>query len=199
MKSLSRLLFQIWIAPAFGAFLNGFSLSEEGHYVNLLPPASITGGTGQISPGFSMKNYKHASIIINLGAEATQLSGTLLVYLVPTATGTGIAIPFNYYYQAAGGAGGDDVLSSIQNATSAGVTLSATNAPANGVIIIEIDANELESAAGALAGTADAGSLGQDSYVSLVIPSAAAANFAQVGVVLSGSRFANVASPTVTT
>lgn len=179
--------------------MQGFNVAEAGHVVNLLSPASITGGTGQISPGFSMKNYKHASIIILLGAEATQLSGALQLFLLPTAAGTGIAIPFNCYFQAAGGAGGDDVLGTIQNIGASGLVLSASNAPANGLIVIELDANELEAAGGALAGTALAGSLGQDSYVSLAIPSSAAANYACVIVVLSGARFANAASPTVTT
>jgi len=178
--------------------MQGFNISEAGHVVNLLPPASITGGTGTISPGFSMKNYKHASIIIALGAEATQLSGNLLVQLLPTATGTGVDIPFNYYFQSAGGAGGDDVLSTINNAPAAGFTMSASNAPANGLIVIEIDVNELESTLGALAGTVLAGSLGQNNYVSLVIPSAAAANFASVIVVLSGARYEEGQSPSVT-
>jgi hypothetical protein len=66
------------------------------------------------------------------------------------------------------------------------------------MIVIEIDVNELESASGALAGTPLAGSLGQDAYVSLSIPSAAAANYASVVVVLSGARFAYAGSPTVT-
>jgi hypothetical protein len=178
--------------------MQGWNIAEAGHAVNLLPPQSITGGTGTISPGFSMKLYKHATIIILLGAEASQLSGNLLVQLLPTATGTGIDIPFNYYCQAAGGAGGDDVLSAINNAPATGLVLSASNAPANGMIVIEIDANELESASGALAGTALAGSLGPDKYVSLVIPSAAAANFAAVVVVLSGAREAYAQSPSVT-
>lgn len=175
--------------------MNGFNIAEAGHVVNLLPPASITGGTGTVSPGFSMKNYKHASIIILLGAEATQLSGNLLVQLLPTATGTGIDIPFDYYY----GVSGTDVLSAIQNAPAAGFVLSSTNAPANGIIVIEIDANELESAIGALAGTALAGTLGEDSYVSVNIPSAAAANLAAVCVVLSGARYSGAQSPTVVT
>jgi hypothetical protein len=146
--------------------LRGINLAESGHIVNLLPPQNITGGVAQVNPGFSMKGYAHATIIILFGAEATQLSGLLQVFLVPTVSGTGIPIPFDYYFQAAGGAG-NDVLRSIQNAVAAGVTMAVGNAPPNGCIVIEIDVNELESASGALAGTALAGSLGQDAYVSL--------------------------------
>jgi hypothetical protein len=176
--------------------MNGFSIAEKAHVAVILPPASITGGTGNINPAVALKNYKHASIIIALGAEATQLSGLLQVFLCATAAGgSPVAIPFNYYFQAAGGAG-NDVLSSIQNALAAGVTMAVGNAPPNGCIVIEIDADELEAST---VGGALAGSLGVDSYVTVAIPSAAAANFACVVAVLSGARFANAQSPTVTT
>jgi hypothetical protein len=177
--------------------MQGFNIAELGHVVNLLPPQSISGGVSQVNPAFKMNLYQHASILILFGAEATQIAGTLQVFLVPSVNGTPIAIPFNYYFQAAGGAG-HDVLSSIQNAPAAGLTLAVGNAPANGLIVIEIDASELEASTGALAGTALAGSVGQDAYVSLSIPSAAAANYAAVAVVLSGAREAYVGSPTVT-
>jgi hypothetical protein len=177
--------------------MQGFSCAEAGHVINLLPPQSITGGVVQVNPGFTLKNYKHASILILLGAEATQIAGTLQVFVAPTVSGTGIPIPFNYYFQAAGGAG-NDVLSAIQNAPASGLTLAVGNAPANGLIVIEIDVNELEASTGALAGTALAGTLGQDSYVTLSIPSAAAANYAAVAVVLSGARNSYASSSSVT-
>jgi hypothetical protein len=174
-----------------------FVCAELGHVVNLLPPQNITGGVAQVNPAFKMTGYKHASILVSFGAEAVQLSGTMQVFLVPSVAGVGIAIPFNYYFQAAGGPG-NDVLSSIQNAPAAGLTLAVGDAPANGLIVIEIDANELESASGALASTVLAGSINGDTYISLSIPSAAAANYAAVTVVLSGARFAYAGSPSVT-
>jgi len=85
--------------------------------------------------------------------------------------------------------------SSIGNATSAGLTLAAGNAPANGLITIEIDANELEAATGG----ALAGSLGVDSYIGVGFGAPAAADYATVLVILSGARYSNTASPTVTT
>ena len=118
-----------------------------------------------------------------------------MLYLCSSAAGANpIAIPFNYYYQAAGGAG-NDVLSSIQNAPATGVVLSAANAPANGVIAIEIDVNELEAATGGSL----AGSLGVDSYVGVGLGAPAAADYAAVVVILSGAREAYASSPTVTT
>ena len=40
-----------------------------------------------INPAFSMKGYKHASVLILFGAEGTQEATTLLVYLCATAAG----------------------------------------------------------------------------------------------------------------
>lgn len=175
--------------------MNGFNISEAGHVAVILPPKSISGGTGLINPAFAMQNYKHASILIASGAEATQDTLTITLSLCSSAAGAGAtAIPFNYYFQAAGGAG-NDVLGSIQNATSAGITLAAGDWPPNGLIVIEIDANELEAAG---VGGALAGSLGVDSYLGLTINSPSAVDYACVMVVLSGSRYADVGSPSVT-
>src|SRR5579864_7935827 len=109
--------------------MNGFNVSEAGHVAVLLPPQNITGASSAapINPAFSMKGYNHASILIAFGAEATQDATTLLLYLCTSAAGgTPIAIPFNYYFQAAGGAGAD-VLSSIQNAPATGLVLAVGN------------------------------------------------------------------------
>lgn len=176
--------------------MNGFNVAEEGHVAVILPPVSITGGTGLINPAFSMKNYKHASILIASGAEATQDTSTITVSICSSAAGAGAtAIAFNYYFQAAGGAG-NDVLSVIQNATASGITLAVGDWPPNGLIVIEIDSDELEAAT---VGGVLAGSLGVDSYVGLTIGSPAAVNLACVMVVLSGARFKNDRSITATT
>ncbi len=175
----------------------GFNISEAGHVAVLLPPQNVTGDSSAspINPAFSMKGYKHASILIVFGAEATQEATTLLVYLCSSAAGAGaVAIPFNYYFQAAGGAG-NDVLGSINNAPATGLVLAVGNAPANGLIVIEIDANELQSAS--VGGVLD-GSLGVDSYVGIGFGAPAAADYATVLVVLSGARESYVGSPSVT-
>jgi hypothetical protein len=175
--------------------MNGFNIAEAGHVAVILPPQSISGGTGLINPAFKMSGYKHASILIAAGAEATQDTSTLTVSLCSSAAGANpVAIPFNYYFQSAGGAG-NDVLSAIQAATSSGLILAAANWPPNGLIVIEIDANELEAATGG----ALSGSLGVESYIGITIGGPAAVDMACVVVVLSGSRYANVSSPTVTT
>jgi hypothetical protein len=175
--------------------MQGFNVSEEGHAAVILPPQSISGGSGLINPAFSMKGYKHASILIASGAEATQDAATITLSLCSTAAGANpFAIPFNWYFQALGGAG-NDVLSTIQNATAAGITLAAGDWPPNGLIVIEIDVDELHSAS---VGGVLAGSLGVDSYVGITIGSPAAVDMACVMVVLSGARYGGVSSPSVT-
>lgn len=177
--------------------MNGFNLAEAAHIAVLEVPQNISAQSSAtpINPAFSMKNYKHASILIIAGAEATQDATTLLIYLCTSAAGgTPIAIPFNYYFQALGGAG-NDVLSSIQNAPATGLVLAAGNWPPSGLIVIEIDANELEAATGG----ALTGSLGVDSYIGVGLGAPTAADFAAVVAILSGARYENDRSPTVTT
>jgi hypothetical protein len=131
-----------------------------------------------------MKYYKHASILIASGAEDTQDAATITLSLCSTAAGA----------NPVAGAGNDVLGGTIQNATSVGITLAAGNWPPVGLIVIEIDVNELEAAGvgGVLAGT-----LGVDSYVGLTIGPPAAVDPACV-VVLSGGRFQEVSSPSVT-
>lgn len=177
--------------------MQGFNISEAGHVAVILPPQSISADSSgsPINPAISMKNYKHASILVIAGAEATQDATTLYVYLCSSAAGAGAtAIPFNYYFQAAGGAG-NDVLGSINNAPATGLVLSSANWPPNGLIVIEIDANELESST--VGGVLD-GSLGVDSYVGIGLGSPTAVDYACVTAILSGARYSNVASPSVT-
>jgi hypothetical protein len=177
--------------------MQGISLSEAAHIAVLEVPQNITAQSSStpINPAFSMKNYKHASVLVIAGAEATQDATTLLVYLCSSAAGANpIAIPFNYYFQAAGGAGNDVLSAAINNAPATGLVLAAGNWPASGLIVIEIDANELEGATGAPLG----GSLGVDSYIGIGLGAPTAADFAAVVAVLTGARYANTASPSVT-
>jgi hypothetical protein len=174
--------------------MNGFSIAEAGHVAVILPPISISGGTGLINPAFSMKNYKHASILIASGAEAAQDTSTITLSLCSTAAGANpFAIPFNYYFQALGGAG-NDVLSTIQNAPATGLVLAAGDWPPNGLIVIEIDANELAAATG----DGLSGSLGVESYIGVTVGSPAAIDLCCIMVILSAPRFDNVPTPSVT-
>lgn len=41
--------------------MKGYTVSEMGHLVNILPPVDITGG--KVCQAFAMKKYQHASIV----------------------------------------------------------------------------------------------------------------------------------------
>ena len=180
--------------------MNGFNLSESGHLAVLLPPQSISADSSAapINPAFSMKGYSHASILVIAGAEATQDTTTLFLYLCTSAAGgSPIAIPFNYYLQKSGtayGVAGGDVLGAMLSATAAGLVLSSSDWPANGVIVIEIDDRELEAAGTAIL----PGVLGADSYIGIGLGAPTAVDLACVAVILSGARIAAVSSPSVT-
>jgi hypothetical protein len=175
--------------------MSGFNLSEQGHLAVLLPPQSISADSSAspINPGFAMKNYSHASVLLIAGAEATQDATTLLMYAMTSAAGAGaVAIPFAYYLQTAGtayGVAGGDVLGPVNFATASGLVLASTDWPANGVIVIEIEDRALEAASGVL-GTYD--------YVGIGLGAPTAVDLACVAVILSGARNEAVGSPSVT-
>jgi len=77
----------------------------------------------------------------------------------------------------------------MNSALAAGLTLALANFPPNGLVIIEIDAHELEAATV---------TLGSDSYLQVVLGAPAAVDMAAIVAVLSGARLAAVSSPTVT-
>ena len=112
----------------------GVNLAEEGHIVNILAPVDINGGKS--CDVFSMANYSHATIILQLGVTG----GTSVVTLEecdnfdPT---TDTAIAFNYYIEttAAG-----DTLAARTAVTSSGFTTSANDGI---TYVIEVDADEL--------------------------------------------------------
>jgi hypothetical protein len=167
--------------------MNGFHIAEGGHAAVILPPQSISGG--KTAQAFSMAGYRHASILIVAGAEATQDTSTLVVNVCSSAAGANpVAIPFNYYFQPLAGAG-NDVLSAMNSALAAGLVLAVGNWPPNGLIIIEIDNKELE---------ATGVTLGSDSYLQVVLGAPAAVDMAAIIVVLSGARDAHASSSSVT-
>ena len=169
--------------------MKGFSISEAGHVVNILPPVDITGG--KTAQAFSMANYKHASIIIQIGVSAAAFTKIILNLCSDAAGDNPVAIPFNLYTQETAGAS-HDVLSAITAVPATGYAPSAND----GIFyVIEIDANELEAAiAGALSGT-----LGQDSYLQLSLTNGVNSCITSAVAVLSGSRYAEAQSPTVCT
>ena len=175
--------------------MNGFNVAEEGHVVSLISPQNGTSGI-IYSQAFSMAGFKHASIILQLGAQAGQ--GTIIKLLLAAATAaegtemtSAVAIPFDLYKQETAG-NSHDVLGAVTNQPATGYQPSGN---ANIFYVIEIDANELESASltGALSG-----SLGQASYLQLEVNVSGEADYVSAVAILSGARFQDAQSLTAT-
>jgi len=163
--------------------MKGFIPAEQGHIVNILPPVDITGG--KTCQAFSMKDYQHACLLVQIGVSAAAFTkilvsaGTATAAVGATVAGA-TAIPFALYAQETAGAN-NDVLGARQAVTSAGYTPSAND----GIFyVIEIDANELPDGS---------------PYVQLSFTNGANSVIASAAAVLTGARFAEQQSPTETT
>jgi hypothetical protein len=148
--------------------MQGMNIAEVGHVVNVLPPVDITGGaSGDI---FSMKNYGHATIIVQVGVSAAAFT-SIVVNECTALDGTGrTAIPFNVYKEetALG-----DTLGARVAVAAAGVTPSANN---NIFYVVELDARELSDGS---------------HFVEVVLANDSANSvIASMVAVLSGSRYA---------
>ena len=118
--------------------MQGFNIAEQGHVVNILPPVDVNGGvTGDV---FSMENYGHATIIIQVGVSAAAFTKIILNECTSFAAAGATAIPFSAYQEetAAG-----DALGARTAVAAAGVTPSADD---NIMYVIELGARELSDA-----------------------------------------------------
>lgn len=155
----------------------GFYTAQEGHVVNLIPPVSLSATT--TSRKFSMANWRHATIVIQLGVTGTTPTITL------NASDNGspetlTAIPFNLHkcetaYDAAAGA---DVLGARIAQAAAGFQPAGTD---NIFEVIELDADTLPQGS---------------PYVEVVLTSPTTC-LTSVAVILSGGRFAQESSDSV--
>lgn len=115
--------------------MQGCWISEEGHVVNVLPPVDLSGGaTGD---RFSMANWAHATIIVQLGITSVAPTAIIVKECNAASAGTATAIAFNYYKQETDSG---DVLSTKQTATASGIAPSGNN---NIFYAIELDARQL--------------------------------------------------------
>jgi len=151
----------------------GFYFSQEGHFVNALPPVDITGG--KFSDVWSMKNYQHATIVIQIGVSAAAFTKIILNACDDFVPTTRTAIAYNQYAEET--AAGDTLAAKVAVAA-AGQTPTAND---NTVYIIEIDASDLPQGSPNL-------------EVSLT--NGANSVIASVGVFLSGARYAEDLSAT---
>lgn len=113
----------------------GIVLAEQGHFVNVLPPVDITGGVA--GDRFSMKNYGHASIVVQVGVSAAAFTKIIVKECNAASSGTANAIA---YRLAAEETAGGDTLGDFEAVAAAGRTPSAND---NIMYVIEIDADEL--------------------------------------------------------
>lgn len=157
--------------------MKGFVIAEEGHVVQAVAPVDITGGqTGQ---AFAMKNYQHVSILVLIGVSAAAFTKIILNACTDASGSNPTAIPFNIYKQETAGAS-HDVLGARTAVTSAGYTPSAND----GIFyVIELDAAELPDGS---------------PYLQVQCTNGSNSVIAAVVAVLSGSRFAETQSDTVT-
>lgn len=176
--------------------MNGVNLAVAGHYINILPPVSISGG--KTAQAFSMKGAEHVSIEIAFGVQGAAVPTSIVVNQCSNAAGAG-ATPlasFKYWYQLLGGAG-NDILNgagqALTNApsqppnwtTSTAGIISFPTSVANLVYVIEIDSSELETAAVDVVGT-----INELPYIQVVIADSGNATFATIQACLTGLRYA---------
>ena len=116
--------------------MKGINIAEQGHIVNILPPVDITGGAD--SDVFSMENYAHATIVLQVGVSAAAWTATILQAcddFTPSAT---VDIAFRQYEEET--AAGDTLSAAIAKAATGEAAPSANN----GIFyVMEIDASEL--------------------------------------------------------
>ena len=152
----------------------GFVMSEVGHIVNLIPPVDITGGaTGD---RFSMENWTHASIIVQVGVSAAAFTKIILRECDAASGGNAVDIAFTLYAEetALG-----DTLGAKEDVAATGRTPSANNTI---FYVIELDARHLADGF---------------HWVELALTNGSNSVIGSAVAVLSGGRFANALSETV--
>ena len=150
-----------------------FYIPNEGHVVNILAPVDINGGAVS-SDVFSMENYAHVDIIIQLGVTGAASTVTVEECDDFTPT-TDTPIAFSYYTETTAGG---DTLSTKSTATTAGFATSTND----GVFyVISIDAAQLS-----------------DGYPCLQVEfsNPGVSTFASAVAVLSGARYGGATTVT---
>lgn len=162
--------------------MNGIALSEVGHIVNILPPVDITNGTASaLVELFSLKNWAHATIIVQFGTTAA--AGTALtINECEDASATGAhALPC--YIQActtAFNAASGDITPAM--AIDADGILASPGGTDNTYYVIEIDSTMLRAS---------------HPWVQILITAPAQAIFCSAVAILTGGRYSGAASATV--
>lgn len=169
----------------------GLYLAQEAHIVNILPP--VSGAGGKTCQKFNMKNYAHATVIIQLGVQADPLAGISVLASDNGSPENHSAIPFNLHVQETAGAA-NDVLGPRLAEPSTGYAPSGNS----GIFyVLEIDADTLPYAGNQ---PPDSPPLSQ-SWIEVLLSDfspASASCLVSAIAILSGARYAEDQSPTVT-
>lgn len=153
--------------------MQGITIAERCHIVNILPPVDITGGaTGD---RFHMSNYSHATIIIQVGVSAAAWTKIILRECNAATSGTATDIAFRMYKEetALG-----DTLSGYEAVAATGYTPSANNSI---FYVIELDARALTDGF---------------KWIELALTNGVNSVIASAVAILSGSRFGGDQSAT---
>ena len=160
-------------------------LVEETKIRNLVGPVSIASGFSTVA--VSMENYNHVTFIITTGVVASASSTTISFKYGATTAAASTALPLvpaQYYRNTSALAS-----ASVANDTFTKVTSLSTSSTAfklvsqaNGVYVIEIDANTIPA-------------IGTNKAIGIAADNAGGATIAAVTAILSGSRYASSNPP----
>ena len=167
--------------------MNGFNVSEAGHVVNLIPPVDGNNGAPVTCQRFSMANWEHASIIIQLGVTAAAPTSILVSAYTASSGGTRTAIGFREYKQTTAGASNDVLSAPTVLAATGDTSISAND---NIFYTIEIDSAELQAV------VENGGA--ESPWVQLEITNPASSILNSAVAILSGGRQSYQKSATVT-
>lgn len=151
----------------------GFTVAEHGHVVNLKPPIDISGG--EDCDVFSMENYSHASIIIQVGVSAAAFT-KIIVNECTDFSATGATAIAHTIYKEETAAG--DTLGAGVAVAAAGTTPSAND---NIMYVIELDDAQLSDGY---------------QFVQVQLTNGVNAVLASAVAVLSGARYGSAQSAT---
>ncbi len=153
----------------------GFNVAEQGHVVNLIPPIDINGGkNGDV---FSMKNYSHATIIVQIGVSGAAFTTIKVNECTSFAAAGATSIAFSVYKEET--ALGDTLSAVVAATAAAGVVPSANDTI---FYVIELDAAELSDGS---------------EFVELALDVASGVSvIASAVAILSGARYGQTLSAT---
>ena len=119
--------------------MSGFNIAEMGHVVNILPPIDIDTASGvAASEIFSMRNYSHATIIVQVGVADADAGNITIEECDDFGPSTDTAIDFYYYAETT--ALGDTLGARTKAEAATGIDVSGND---NTMYVIEIDAADL--------------------------------------------------------